>query len=138
MGDLWQQHGGSAPAPPVDFDQQIVLGVFYGGSFHAGCRSKVDVVREVRREGATLEVSIGRLSHLGPCRAVTHPFDLVVVDVPSSQALDVWFVGRVLELPQRSASTADAGCDGPASHQQPCLLAPFHLHTALRRSSAEH
>jgi hypothetical protein len=92
---FWKKHGGEGPLPAVDFDHQTVLGVFYGGSFHAGCRSRVDVIREVRQEGETLSVDVRKLPDLGPCRMVVHPIEVVAVEVPPSQALDVGFRGQV-------------------------------------------
>jgi hypothetical protein len=92
---FWQQHGGVAPAPAVDFDRQTVLGVFYGGAFHSGCTSEVDVIRSVKLAHGRLEVRVDRLPDLGPCRAIVYPLDVVVVDAPPSQAFDVRFVGRV-------------------------------------------
>jgi len=83
------------PVPTVDFNRQTVLGVFYGGSFHAGCRTRVDVIQEVRKEeGETLSVEVRKLPDLGPCRMVVHPIDVVTVDAPPSQALDVDFKGK--------------------------------------------
>ena len=94
---FWQQHkhSGGPSAPEVDFERQVVLGVFYGGSLHAGCRSEVDVVAAVRRDGDALEVLVGPLPDLGPCRAVMHPLDVVVADVPAWEARTVRFIGRV-------------------------------------------
>lgn len=92
---FWKKHGGDVPVPTADFNRQTVLGVFYGGSLHGGCRSRVHVIREVRQEGETLSVDVGKLPDLGPCRMVVHPIDLVAVDVDPSQALDVDFKGQV-------------------------------------------
>ena len=92
---FWERHGGSGPAPAVDFDQQLVVGVFYGGSPRAGCQSAVNVVGSVLRDGNTVRVQIKPLPDLGSCRAVVYPLDVVVVDVPASEALAVRFEGRV-------------------------------------------
>ena len=99
---FWSGHVGTAgpdgagiAAPEVDFERQTVVGVFYGGSLHAGCGSSVDVVRSAREESGAVEVEVGPLPDLGPCRAVVYPLDLVVLDVPPSEALDVRFVGAV-------------------------------------------
>jgi hypothetical protein len=92
---FWKKHGGKGPAPTVDFNHQTVLGVFYGGSLRGGCRSRVDVIREIGQEGETLSVDVGKLPDLGPCRMVVYPIDVVAVEVPPSQALDVDFRGQV-------------------------------------------
>ena len=92
---FWQQHGGGADAPDVDFERQVVLGVFYGGSLHAGCHSEVDVVAAVRHEGDALEILVGPLPDLGPCRAVVYPLDIVVAEVPAWDIRTVRFTGRV-------------------------------------------
>jgi hypothetical protein len=55
----------------------------------------VDVIREVRHKGETLSVDVGKLPDLGPCRMVVYPIDVVAVEVPPSQALDVDFRGQV-------------------------------------------
>jgi hypothetical protein len=92
---FWKKHGGEGPVPTVDFNHQTILGVFYGGSLRGGCRSRVDVIREVRHKGETLSVEVGKLPDLGPCRMVVYPIDVVAVEVPPSQALDVDFRGQV-------------------------------------------
>ena len=99
---FWSSHvsttgldGALIAAPTVNFERQTVVGVFYGGSPRAGCASTVDVVRSVTEEGGVVQVSLGPLPDLGPCRAVVYPVDIVVVDVAPSMALDVRFVGDV-------------------------------------------
>lgn len=92
---FWKKHGGEGSVPTVDFNRQTVLGIFYGGSLHGGCRSRVDVIREVRQEGETLSVDVGKLPDLGPCRMVVYPIDVVAVEVAPSQALEVDFRGQV-------------------------------------------
>jgi hypothetical protein len=92
---FWQQHGEKTPAPSVDFQRETVFGVFYGGAFHSGCRSAVEVIRDVNRSGGTVEIRIGPLPDLGPCDAVVYPLDVVVADVPPSQVLDVRFRGHL-------------------------------------------
>lgn len=89
---FWEQHGRSSSPPEVNFKQQMVVGVFWGGSFHAGCRSEVDAIESVRRDGNVLEVEVGPLPDLGPCRAVAYPFDLIIVN---ARARRVRFEGKV-------------------------------------------
>ena len=84
--------GDLAPVPEVDFDRQLVVGVFYGGSLHGGCGGDVEVVEAVRSEGDALVVEVGPLPDLGPCRAIVYPAEMVVVDAKS---WDVRFVGEV-------------------------------------------
>ncbi len=88
-------NGQPLSAPAVDFTRQTVVGAFYGGSFHAGCNSAVDLVETVREVGGTVEVQLGRLPSLGVCRAVVHPIDLVVIDVPPSETFDLRFTGHL-------------------------------------------
>lgn len=87
-----RQVGDPVPIPEVDFERHLVVGVFYGGSFHAGCSGDVEVIEAIRDEGDALVVEIGPLPDLGPCRAVVHPAEMVVVD---AQASAVQFVGKV-------------------------------------------
>jgi hypothetical protein len=90
---FWQQHGGEAQVPPVDFERQTVFGVFYGQQ--GGCTSKVDVVRSIHHGRSALEVAVGPLPDLGLCRAIVYPLDVVVADVPPSQVHKVTFVGKM-------------------------------------------
>lgn len=92
---FWMKHEGDVPIPTVDFNRQIVVGVFYGGSLHGGCRSRVDVIRDVHQEGEILSVEVGKLPDLGPCRMIVYPIDVVTVNVSPSKALDVNFKGKV-------------------------------------------
>ncbi|PAP78411.1 hypothetical protein BSZ37_19275 [Rubrivirga marina] len=78
--------------PTIDFDRQTVLGVFYGGSFHAGCRGNVETIEGIRLAGDALIVEVGPLPDLGPCRAIVYPSDMVVVN---ARATSVRFVGAV-------------------------------------------
>lgn len=96
--EFWKRHETTIPArsaPAVDFERQTVIGVFYGGSLYSGCHSQVEVIQEVEQVGRWLEVSVSALPDLGVCRAIVHPLDIVVVDIPPAQALDVRFKGQV-------------------------------------------
>jgi len=84
--------GEMVPLPDVDFERQLVVGVFYGGSLHYGCGGPIEVVRAVRASGDALVVEIGPLPDLGPCRGNVYPAEMVVVDAASR---DVRFVGDV-------------------------------------------
>ena len=87
-----REDGSTAPVPDVDFDRQLVVGVFYGGSFHGGCSGDVEVIESVRVDGGALVVEVGPLPDLGPCRAIVYPADMVVVD---AQVPAVRFAGDV-------------------------------------------
>jgi len=87
-----RQDGELATVSEVDFTRQLVVGVFYGGSFHGGCGGDVDVVEAVRTDGDALVVQIGPLPDLGPCRAIVHPAEMVVIDATAGR---VRFVGEV-------------------------------------------
>lgn len=50
---LWKEHGGQAPAPTVDFSQEMVAAVFLGSRPTGGYR--VDIV-STRRDGEALIV----------------------------------------------------------------------------------
>ena len=84
--------GGLAPLPDVDWDRQLVVGVFYGGSLHGGCSGEVEVIRSVRADGGALVVDVGPLPDLGPCRAIVYPAQMAVVD---ARAPVVRFTGEV-------------------------------------------
>lgn len=87
-----REDGSRITVPDIDFDRQMVVGVFYGGSFHAGCRADVETIETVHVQGDALVVEVGPLPDLGPCRGVVYPAEMVVVD---ARADDVRFVGAV-------------------------------------------
>ena len=90
---FWRQHGGVVPTTPVDFDRQLVLGVFY--SQRAGCTFEVDMIKEVRQARGLLTAEVGPLPDLGLCRMVVFPIDVVIVEVGPSAVSKVRFAGRV-------------------------------------------
>ena len=88
------QEGGLVSIPEVDFESQLVIGVFYGGTSRSGCRSDVEVVEAVRLEDDVLVVEIRPLPNLGMCDMIVYPAEMVVV---SARSRDVRFVGDVPE-----------------------------------------
>ena len=87
-----REDGNRVAVPDIDFERQMIVGVFYGGSFHAGCRADVETIETVRVQGDVLVVEVGPLPDLGPCRGIVYPAEMVVVD---AQADEVQFVGAV-------------------------------------------
>ncbi|MBE3072450.1 MAG: protease complex subunit PrcB family protein [Acidobacteria bacterium] len=77
---LWKRHGSGQPLPGIDFQAQMVVGVFLGARPSAGY--SVEIV-EVRKSGDGLIVEY-REAKPGPDRMaaqiVTAPFHLVSLD----------------------------------------------------------
>jgi len=86
-----KDQNGRTPPPFIDFDENMVIAVYYGEGF-SGCESRVAVIEEVGFAAGALQVTVAPLPDLGNCRADLSPLHLVAVtrlDIP------VTFVGQV-------------------------------------------
>ena len=95
---FWQAHTTLAgPAPVVDFNQEMLIAVFWG-SQGTGCFDFVNAIANVqaRVNGlntlGVIEVDVGPLPPLGSCTTPVNPFQVVTVEATISQ---VDFVGMV-------------------------------------------
>jgi hypothetical protein len=76
---FWGAYGGQGPAPAIDFERNVVVGVFFGARSYSGCHG-ADLIREARREGSVVEVEVASVPNLGPCDAIVNVDDVVVVE----------------------------------------------------------
>lgn len=81
------------PPMPANFDQSMVIGIFWGARA-AGCMDRVEAIKMVTRYSDHLEVEVGKLPFLGPCQMVVYPFQLVKI---TSLDVPVEFTGEVPE-----------------------------------------
>jgi len=83
------------PPPSVDFDRQIIIGVYWG-YYYSGCRvtSRVDAINGIYDTGDRIVVSIGPVPDLGACRTMVLPTQ--VVSIPRSDKT-VKFAGKIPE-----------------------------------------
>ena len=98
--DLWERYwnvydgqGNKTPPPEVNFDKEMVIGVFWGGyCAYSGCTNESPSIESVWIENDTLWIKVGELKNLGPCDMCVCPLHLI-----QTQKLDmpVRFVGDV-------------------------------------------
>ena len=87
----------AGPAPVVDFNEDMLIAVFWG-SFGSGCFDFVDAIDRVRArvDGlntlGVIEVDVGPLPPLGSCATPVNPFQVIIIEATASQ---VEFVGMV-------------------------------------------
>jgi hypothetical protein len=87
----------AGPTPVVDFNQDMLIAVFWG-SLGTGCYNFVDAIARVRArvDGlntfGVIEVDVGPLPSLGSCAMPVNPFQVVTIEATASQ---VQFVGMV-------------------------------------------
>ncbi|MCH7859945.1 MAG: hypothetical protein IID14_09665 [Candidatus Marinimicrobia bacterium] len=85
---LWEQYwftyneqGEKTPPPYIDFEQKVVLAVFYGSGY-SGCSNFVETIEAIIEISGNIEVRIGPLTSedLGPCDAVIFPLQMVEIE----------------------------------------------------------
>ena len=85
-------NGETIPAPPVDFNSHMLVGVFYETVSH-GCTNLVrDGIERITRYSNRLEAQVGPVPDLGDCASPAYPMNVVLmerVDLP------VHFTGHV-------------------------------------------
>ena len=101
--DFWEENVpgiGSAdkrpPPPAVNFDENILIAVFWGGNGYGGCTSYAKAIQKVKSSNAMVSVHVGKLPDLGPCRMIVHPLQVIKVE---STGLAVVFKGHVPKNP---------------------------------------
>ncbi len=91
--NLYDGHGNKIPPPEIDFADQMVLGVFWGGECRfSGCTNKSPSIESVWIENDTLKVQVGPMRDLGPCDMCVSPLHMVQIE---RFDLPVRFVGDV-------------------------------------------
>ncbi len=91
--DYWtkQDSLGRTPPPAVDFEEDMVIAVFWGCN-HGGCYFWADAIERIITRSGRIEVHVGPLPDLGYCDMVVCP--LQVVRMRKSE-FPVVFIGDV-------------------------------------------
>jgi hypothetical protein len=98
---LWDRYwtvytlGEKTPPPPVDFDNEMVIAIFYGTGY-IGCSNWVEVIDEIWVGSRQIEVHIGiQLDRvIGPCDMNLNPLQMVTIQ---RSDLPVVFTGYLPE-----------------------------------------
>jgi len=86
-------HGNRTPPPEIDFSEEMVLGVFWGGDCaYSGCTNQSPSIESVWIAEDTLRVKVGELRDLGPCDGCVCPLHLIQIQ---RYDLPVRFTGSV-------------------------------------------
>ncbi|NIM01763.1 MAG: hypothetical protein GTN89_13255 [Acidobacteria bacterium] len=95
---FWQAHAQPpSAAPMVDFNEDMLIGVFWG-AWGTGCFDFVQAIERVRvridgvNTLGVIEVDIGLLPNLGSCATPVNPFQVIILE---ATATAVEFVGQV-------------------------------------------
>ena len=98
--NLWEHNwhvydgqGDKTPPPDIDFEQKMVIAVFYGSGY-SGCENFVEAIETIIEISGKIEVRIGPLTRrdLGMCDAVINPLQMVEIE---RAGLPVIFEGDV-------------------------------------------
>jgi len=83
------------PPPSVDFNQEMIIGVYWG-YYYTGCRiiDRIEAINGIYKRSNRIVVNIGSVPDLGPCRAMIYPTQ--VIRIPRSEK-PVEFTGQVPE-----------------------------------------
>lgn len=83
---FWEEHvtrinaNGEQVAPPaVDFDEDMLIAVFWGDKGYAGCSFFAEAIKSVSAESKALTVEVGKLPDLGPCQMLVMPLQVIKV-----------------------------------------------------------
>ncbi len=97
---LWEHYwfsrngqGEKTPLPYIDFEQKMVLAIFYGTGY-SGCSNFVETIEAIIEISGNIEVRIGPLTNedLGACDAVIDPLQMVKIE---RSDLPVIFTGEI-------------------------------------------
>jgi hypothetical protein len=84
--DFWDSHVNvfssslePVPAPEVDFDRLMLVGVFMGDAGRSGCHNQAALIREALITRSVLQIEVGSLPSLGACTMIVYPLDVVVL-----------------------------------------------------------
>jgi hypothetical protein len=85
----WEEHFPET-TPQVDFSQQTVIAIAW--PMQSGCEYCVEAITDISSTSDGIEVSVGSLPSLGPCRVIFQPRQ--VITIPAT-ALPITFTGAV-------------------------------------------
>lgn len=91
--DYWtrQDSMGRTPPPAVDFEQDMVIAVFWGCGY-SGCYRWVEAIEKIIIRSGRIEVHIGPLPDLGDCQMIVCPLQIVRM---RKSEIPVVFIGDV-------------------------------------------
>ena len=91
--NLFDGSGNKILPPPINFEEKMVIGVFWGGSCkYSGCFSESPSIQSINRIGDTLFVSVGDLVDFGLCEMCIAPIHMVQLE---SLSFPIKFIGNV-------------------------------------------
>lgn len=91
--NVYDGSGNKTPPPDVDFDDEMVIGVFWGGNcIYSGCTNESPSIESVFIMCGTIHVVVGGMADLGFCAACVCPLHLIRIQ---RHDLPVKFVGNV-------------------------------------------
>jgi hypothetical protein len=68
------------PAPSLDFDRLMLLGVFLGDEGRSGCSNLTYLIRQTKISNGVLRVAVGKMvSPRDPCAMIVYPLDVMIV-----------------------------------------------------------
>lgn len=79
---LWENYWikydslGKTPPPAVDFEEDMVIAVFWGCNY-SGCRFWVEAIERIITRSGRIEVHVGPLPDLGYCDMIVCPLQVV-------------------------------------------------------------
>lgn len=82
--------GVNIPRPEVDFESDMIIGVFWGPT--GGCYSWVDCIRAVFIRPDVIDIHISSLPDLGDCEMIVWPMQVIIME---RHDLPVEFHGHV-------------------------------------------
>ncbi len=85
------QAGPICRAPEFDFEDHMLIGVFWGLGF-SGCTDETQSIKLIRRSLATIEVQIDPIDDLGPCEALVSPRQIVRLESATQPVVFTGFV----------------------------------------------
>ena len=93
--NLYDQNHEAYPAPSVDFDRRIIIGVYWG-HFYSGCQTinRIEAIEGIYDAGNRIVVDVGPVPDLGACRLLVYPTQVVSIPRPDKP---VEFTGKVPE-----------------------------------------
>ena len=97
LGELywnrWDGIGNKILLPEINFEENMVVGVFWGGGCdYSGCYNESPSIENIYRMGDTLFVVIADLVDFGPCDMCVNPIHLVQLE---KYNIPVKFLGNV-------------------------------------------
>lgn len=89
----YDDQGNKTPPPEINFGEEMVIGVFWGGEcVYSGCTNESPSIETVWISRDTLWVKVGQMKDLGPCDMCVCPLHLIQTQ---KYGLPVKFIGDV-------------------------------------------